>query len=234
MGGPTTSAAVPQSEFARRAAKIGMGIHSTSQKLQKLAALAKRTSMFDDPAAEISELSTVVKQDIQALNTAIADLQTLAAGGSNKQSADHSHTVIDSLRTRLKDATKEFKDVLQARTDNLKAHQDRKALFSATPDQGLQPLFGQPGARGGRGGGQGRAQGQCAWRLARSGAGEGRRAGLNELRACKAHLIVMACSAPAGASFLPPGSQQRNPFGVKVRQAGRWRAGELEVPACCC
>jgi hypothetical protein len=54
-----------QSEFARRAANIGLGIHSTSQKLQKLAQLARRTSMFDDPAEEINELSTVVKQDIQ-------------------------------------------------------------------------------------------------------------------------------------------------------------------------
>lgn len=59
------STGAAQSEFARRAAKIGMGIHSTSQKLQKLAQLARRTSMFDDPAEEINELSTVVKQDIQ-------------------------------------------------------------------------------------------------------------------------------------------------------------------------
>lgn len=61
----TSSANGPQSEFARRAGKIGLGIHSTSQKLQKLAQLARRTSMFDDPAEEINELSTVVKQDIQ-------------------------------------------------------------------------------------------------------------------------------------------------------------------------
>lgn len=121
-----------------------MGIYSTSQKLQKLSQLAKRTSMFDDPAQEINELSLVVKQDIQALNTAIADLHSLAAGGSNKQSASHSHSVIDNLRTRLKDATKEFKDVLTLRTENLKTHQERKALFSATPDHS-QPLFGQPG-----------------------------------------------------------------------------------------
>jgi len=60
-----TGASAPQSEFARRAAQIGLGIHSTSQKLQKLAQLARRTSMFDDPAEEINELSTVVKQDIQ-------------------------------------------------------------------------------------------------------------------------------------------------------------------------
>ena len=102
--------------------------------------------MFDDPAEEINELATVVKQDIQALNQAISDLQTFSAGGGNKQSADHSHTVIDNLRTRLKDATKEFKDVLTLRTDNLKVHQERKSLFTSTPDQRL-PMFGtQPGA----------------------------------------------------------------------------------------
>lgn len=64
-----STSGAPQSEFARRAAKIGMGIHSTSQKLQKLAQLARRTSMFDDPAEEINELSTVVKQDIQVRGT---------------------------------------------------------------------------------------------------------------------------------------------------------------------
>jgi syntaxin 5 len=101
--------------------------------------------MFDDPAEEINELATVVKQDIQALNQAISDLLTFSAGGGNKQSADHSHTVIDNLRTRLKDATKEFKDVLTLRTDNLKVHQERKSLFTSTPDQ-RQPLFTQPGA----------------------------------------------------------------------------------------
>lgn len=139
-----------QSEFARRAAKIGMGIHSTSQKLQRLAQLAKQTSMFDDPAEQINELATIVKQDIQALNQSITDLQTFSAGGSNKQSADHSHTVIDSLRTRLKDATKEFRDVLTLRTDNLKLHQERKSLFtSASEASGLasrDSIFVQPGA----------------------------------------------------------------------------------------
>lgn len=124
-----------------------MGIHSTSQKLQKLAQLAKQTSMFDDPAQEINELATVVKHDIQALNQTISDLQTFSAGGPNKQSSDHSHTVIDNLRTRLKDATQEFKDVLTLRTDNLKVHQERKSLFTAAPEQQQQqPLLHQPGA----------------------------------------------------------------------------------------
>ncbi|EFN58738.1 hypothetical protein CHLNCDRAFT_48524 [Chlorella variabilis] len=148
LAGPSSG---PQSEFARRAGKIGMGIHSTSQKLQKLAQLARRTSMFDDPAEEINELSTVVKQDIQALNQAISDLQTFSGGGPNKQSSDHSHTVVDSLRSRLKDATQEFRDVLTTRTDSLKAHRERKSMFSAAPEAGAssrQPLFSQPGACG--------------------------------------------------------------------------------------
>ena len=53
----TNGGASHQSEFARRAARIGLGIHATSQKLAKLAQLAKRTSMFDDPAAEINDLT---------------------------------------------------------------------------------------------------------------------------------------------------------------------------------
>lgn len=112
------------SEFARRAARIGLGIHGTSQKLNKLAQLAKRTSMFDDPAAEINDLTGgfacclsscqhrmpvrpccatprpearcacagAIKQDIQAMNAAIADLQTLSSSDyeRNRQSTDHS------------------------------------------------------------------------------------------------------------------------------------------------
>jgi syntaxin 5 len=132
------------SEFSKRASAIGMGIHSTSQKLQKLAQLAKRTSMFDDPAQEINELATIVKHDIQALNQSITDLQTYLGNTGNKQSADHSSNVVDSLRSRLKDTTKEFKDVLTLRTDNLKVHQERKSLFAST-EPGKQALY-QPGA----------------------------------------------------------------------------------------
>jgi len=137
-------ASTSHSEFSKRASAIGMGIHSTSQKLQKLAQLAKRTSMFDDPAEEINELATIVKHDIQALNQSITDLQTFLGNTGNKQSADHSSHVVDNLRSRLKDATKEFKDVLTLRTDNLKVHQERKSLFAST-DPGKQALY-QPGA----------------------------------------------------------------------------------------
>lgn len=133
----TSSLAAQQSEFSRRAALIGQGIHATSQKLFKLSQLAKRTSMFDDPAQEIGELSGGIKQEIQSLNAGLADLQTLSAVSreSNVHSLNHSHTVVDNLRTRLKDTTKQFSDVLNLRKDNLKVHQGRRQLFSAPADQ---------------------------------------------------------------------------------------------------
>lgn len=91
--------------------------------------------MFDDPAQEINELTMVLKQDIQGLNMQIADLQNMhgAAVDGNKQSANHTHTVVDNLRLRLKDTTKEFQEALTIRNDNLKSQTDRRNLFSAQP-----------------------------------------------------------------------------------------------------
>ena len=107
-----------------------MGIHSTSQKLAQLAKLAKRTSMFDDPTQQINELTAVIKQDITNMNNEIAELQMLNAAG-NRQSSEHSTSVVTNLKGRLMDTTKEFKDVLTLRTDSLKVHESRHAQLEA-------------------------------------------------------------------------------------------------------
>ncbi|KAL8152512.1 hypothetical protein V2J09_010272 [Rumex salicifolius] len=131
------SAVSIQSEFNKRASKIGFGIHQTSQKLAKLAKLAKRTSVFDDPTVEIQELTAVIKQDITALNSAVVDLQLLCnsqgeIGSTSSDTTTHSTTVVDNLKNRLMTATKEFKEVLTMRTENLKTHENRRQLFSAS------------------------------------------------------------------------------------------------------
>ncbi|KAH9800453.1 Syntaxin-32 [Citrus sinensis] len=143
-----------QSEFNKRASKIGYGIHQTSQKLAKLAKLkmrvgcrchtamavvsqvAKRTSVFDDPTFEIQELTAVIKQDITALNSAVVDLQLLCnsqneSGNISSDTTSHSTTVVDNLKNRLMGTTKEFKEVLTMRTENLKVHENRRQLFSS-------------------------------------------------------------------------------------------------------
>ncbi|KAG5048472.1 hypothetical protein JHK85_009575 [Glycine max] len=131
------SAIANQSEFNRRASKIGYGIHQTSQKLAKLAKLAKRTSVFDDPTMEIQELTGVIKQDITALNSAVVDLQLVCSsrnetGNVSADTSSHSSTVVDDLKTRLMSTTKEFKDVLTMRTENMKVHENRRQLFSSS------------------------------------------------------------------------------------------------------
>ncbi|GER32510.1 syntaxin [Striga asiatica] len=134
---PPRSAVALQSEFNRRASRIGFGIHQTSQKLAKLAKLAKRTSVFDDPTMEIQELTAVIKQDITALNSAVVDLQLLSSsrndsGQTSTDTTSHSTTVVDDLKNRLMSTTKEFKDVLTMRTENLKVHENRRQLFSSS------------------------------------------------------------------------------------------------------
>ncbi|KAG6497299.1 hypothetical protein ZIOFF_045198 [Zingiber officinale] len=149
LEGPKSAASI-QSEFSRRASQIGLGIHQTSQKLSKLAkcsemlvtgkvscSLAKRTSVFDDPTIEIQELTSVIKKDITALNSAVVDLQLLCSlqnesGNLSRDTTNHSTTVVDNLKNRLMSTTKEFKEVLTMRTENLKVHESRRQLFSSS------------------------------------------------------------------------------------------------------
>lgn len=136
LEGPKSAVSI-QSEFSKRASRIGLGIHQTSQKLAKLAKLAKRTSVFDDPTAEIQELTAVIKQDITALNSAVVDLQLLCnsqndSGNISSDTSSHSTTVVDNLKNRLMSATKEFKEVLTKRSENLKVHDNRRQLFSSS------------------------------------------------------------------------------------------------------
>ncbi|KAM0941441.1 putative target SNARE coiled-coil domain, syntaxin/epimorphin, syntaxin-5, Sly1p-binding protein [Dioscorea sansibarensis] len=137
-----------RSEFNRKASRIGLGIHETSQMITKLSKFARRSSMFDDPAVEIQELSAIIKNDITALNIAISDLQVLqntelADMNSSKDRVVHATTICDDLKSRLMGATKQFKDVLTARTENLKAHENRKQIFSTNTSR-EDPRMHQP------------------------------------------------------------------------------------------
>ncbi|KAL7253357.1 hypothetical protein ACSBR1_007813 [Camellia fascicularis] len=124
-----------RSEFNKRASRIGLGVHETSLKISRLAKLAKRSSLFDDPIKEIQELTALIKDDITALNVAVSDLQTLqnlelADADYSEDRVVHSTTVCDDLKNKLMGATKQFQDVLTTRTENIKAHENRKLIFS--------------------------------------------------------------------------------------------------------
>ncbi|KAF2467193.1 putative ER-golgi SNARE complex subunit Sed5 [Lindgomyces ingoldianus] len=125
-----------RSEFARNAAEIGRGISGTMAKLERLAQLAKRKTLFDDRPVEIAELTFIIKQDLSQLNGQIKGLQALttkqhpnAKAGGGDQEGEHSHNVVMLLQGKLADVTGNFKDVLEVRTKNIQASRSRTENF---------------------------------------------------------------------------------------------------------
>jgi len=117
-----------RTQFAIAASQIGKDIFETSEKLNKLAKLAKKTTIFDDPEMEIEELTFIIKQNIQNLNKQIVALREFSKskGSSNTQNEAHSDTIVSYLNSKLAGAMKDFKDTLQIRTENLKTLQERR------------------------------------------------------------------------------------------------------------
>lgn len=122
-----------KSQFFVIAKHIGKDISNTFAKLEKLAILAKKKSLFDDRPMEIQELTYIIKQDINSLNQQIAQLQELVrskASTQGKHLQTHSSTVVLSLQSKLARMSKDFKGVLEVRTENLKQQKERREQFS--------------------------------------------------------------------------------------------------------
>ena len=70
----------------------------------KLTKLSKSKSLFDDPAAEISELSYVITQDINRLNEDLEELSAIhdLENTPNAQSNEHARSVKKALQSNLK------------------------------------------------------------------------------------------------------------------------------------
>ncbi|KAI0894282.1 putative ER-golgi SNARE complex subunit [Annulohypoxylon nitens] len=144
-----------RSEFARRAAEIGRGIAATMGKLEKLAQLAKRKTLFDDRPVEINELTFIIKQDLSSLNQQIGGLQTLTRQQHPRadQEGEHNKNIVLMLQGKLSDVGANFKDVLEVRTKNIQASRSRTENFissvsqhaqSSSLQQSASPLYGTP------------------------------------------------------------------------------------------
>ena len=83
----------------------------------------------------------IIKQDIAKLNKQIAHLQnhvkehTSKTASNSKQALEHSSNVVVMLQSRLAAQTSTFKDVLELRTENMKATKDRREQFMFTTQQ---------------------------------------------------------------------------------------------------
>ena len=127
-------------------------------KLQRLAELAKRKTLFDDRLVEIAELTYVIKQDLAGLNNQIGALQTISKqqkGQKTEQEGEHNKNVVVLLQGKLADVGVNFKEVLEVRTKNIQASRSRQDNFvssvSAQSQQGSlapgrtdSPLYATP------------------------------------------------------------------------------------------
>lgn len=131
-------------QFNQIAKRIGRDLSQTCAKMEKLALLAKRKSLFNDRVGEIEDLTQSVRQDISGLNKQIATLQEfqrshiLSSPGFEAQRSssgcpqgqNHSKSVVVGLQSRLAAVSTEFKSVLEVRTENLKQQKSRREKFS--------------------------------------------------------------------------------------------------------
>jgi syntaxin 5 len=142
---PTSS--VPKSQFALVASQLGRQIQETTQKLSKLTNLAKNSYLFDHEktAAEINQLTLVIKQDIQNLNCQIEALQNHVKSQKylkkNKQTESHASSIVRSLKSELANTTKKFQKVLETRTENLKKQQEKRQKFEGSISPGRGDIF---------------------------------------------------------------------------------------------
>jgi syntaxin 5 len=136
---PTNRRQHPQSAmeqrgiFMQQAKKIGYDLSQTFLKLEQLSMIAKQSSLFNDKSMEIQDLTLSVKQDISNLNRQIAQLQQYmidAHGSKSKNSQTHSNSVVFVLQSKLATMSNDFKQVLEARTQNLKEQKTRRDNFS--------------------------------------------------------------------------------------------------------
>ena len=135
-------------------------------KLERLAQLARRKTLFDDRPVEIAELTYIIKQDLAGINSQISELKvfnqsahpTAAAPRSADQEGQHNSNVVLLLQNKLTDVTANFKQVLEVRTKNMQASRSRTDQFVSSVSSRTQntldtsrsesPLY-QPNQRGG-------------------------------------------------------------------------------------
>jgi syntaxin 5 len=152
-----------QSELNVWSAEIGSEIHQSSLRVQELRKMARSKGIFNDKTTDINTLTVSVKQDITRLNQKIEALEDKARGaGANKAYQAHSKNMVDALKTRLLEVTKDFKDALEDRTKALEQQDSRRRMYSASSGAASNPFpssraTGNPDDLEGGGGGPSQA-----------------------------------------------------------------------------
>jgi syntaxin 5 len=130
----TAARPLPPSAPHRASRALGRRVRAAPRRVGRLGALAAHKGMFDDPAAEIAELTATLKAELAALDAAVsafaadAGVAPAPAGAVAGATGAPAHwaAVTDTLRGHVLDATRGFQDALRVRSENLRAQADRR------------------------------------------------------------------------------------------------------------
>mmetsp|Transcript_46529 Transcript_46529/g.92175 ORF Transcript_46529/g.92175 Transcript_46529/m.92175 type:complete len:289 (-) Transcript_46529:122-988(-) len=130
-----------QSELNAWSADIGTGIHEASLKVQELRKMSRQKGIFQDKSSEIEELTYSVKESLQLMTQKIEALERKAKGaGSNKNQQAHAKNLVDTLKTRLLEVTKDFKEALEDRTTTMEQQNKRRQMYSTAQGSAANPF----------------------------------------------------------------------------------------------
>ncbi|KAL1117933.1 hypothetical protein AAG570_004246 [Ranatra chinensis] len=140
-GGAASEHIKQYTQFMGYARTVGKNLGATYAKLEKLTLLAKKMPLFNDQPTEIQELTYIIGEDLNSLNSEIARLQEVVRQQRHErqlkqqqqQRHQHSSSVLIALQSKLASMSSQFKQVLELRTQNLKEAKRRRENFSQGP-----------------------------------------------------------------------------------------------------
>lgn len=111
--------------------------------------MARQKGIFNDKSNEISQLTCSVKEDIQTLDQKIDALEAKVNGkGPNKNYQAHTKNLVTTLKTRLGEVTKDFREALECRTTALEQQDKRRQMYSSGAGAGANPFDRKPRGQG--------------------------------------------------------------------------------------
>lgn len=133
----------PPATFTEKAKRLGRDLGDTYQKLEQLSMLASQSKLFENHSARIQELTAVIRGDLCDLNKQIAELKQLSISHklddrNNKNHDTYSSNVLQWLQSNLANAARNFKTVLESRTENLKAQKTRREEYFTSDIHSMQ------------------------------------------------------------------------------------------------
>ncbi|KAF7457585.1 putative syntaxin 5 [Cryptosporidium felis] len=131
------SNSIQGSQFNLLASEVSQEMNSASLKLEELNRIIKQKGIFRDRTSQIQQLTEEIKASVTELNSRLEVLQQLAqqgfpSSGGYYQSSQHYSTMVETLKARMLDITRDFKDTLQKRTEVIQQQDWRRNLYSYT------------------------------------------------------------------------------------------------------